>query len=58
MTNANSDRDRTTRAQSASIPFPPMRLSRGAQVALIGLRMLICLTTVMAIITIMHAPAP
>ena len=54
----NSDRDRVTRAQSASVPFPPMQLSRGAQAALIGLRMLICLTTVMAIITIVHAPAP
>jgi hypothetical protein len=56
MTSTNSDRDRMTRAQSASVAFPPMQLSRGAQAALIGLRMLICLTTIMAIITIVHAP--
>jgi hypothetical protein len=57
VTHTNHDPDRTDRALSASIPFPPMQLSRGAQAALIGLRLFICLTTVMAIFTIVHAQA-
>jgi hypothetical protein len=32
-----------------------MQLGKGAQAALIGLRMFICLTTAMAIFTIVHA---
>lgn len=55
MINANYDPDRMTRARSASIPFPPMQLGRGAQAALIGLRLFVCLTTAMAIFTILHA---
>jgi hypothetical protein len=57
MTNANSDPGRMTRARSASTPFPPMQLSRRAQAALISLRLFICLTTAMAIFTILHAQA-
>ncbi|HEV7386856.1 MAG TPA: hypothetical protein VGN89_18370 [Phenylobacterium sp.] len=53
MTDANHRPDRTTRA--AAIPFPPMQLSRSAHTALIGLRLFICLTTAMAIFTIVHA---
>nr|MEA2797248.1 hypothetical protein [Phenylobacterium sp.] len=53
MTDANHEPDRTRRA--AAISFPPMQLSRGAHAALIGLRLFICLTTAMAIFTIVHA---
>jgi hypothetical protein len=55
VTNANREPDRMTRARAASIPFPPMQLSRGTQAALIGLRLFICLTTAMAIFTIIRA---
>ena len=54
MPNASSDPERMARALSVSIPFPPMQLGRGAQAALIGLRLFICLTTAMAIFTILH----
>lgn len=57
MTNISSPPDRTPRALAASSPFPPMQLSRRVQTALIGLRLFICLTTAMAIFTIVHAPA-
>jgi len=56
MSNINSHPHRTSRALSVSSPFPPMQLSRRAQTALIGLRLFICLTTAMAIFTIVHAP--
>ena len=55
MTHAHHQPDRTPRTLAASIPFPPMQLGKGAQAALIGLRMFICLTTAMAIFTIVHA---
>ena len=54
MTNINRHPDRSPRALAAPAPFPPMRLSRGTQAALIGLRMFICVTTAMAIFTIVH----
>jgi hypothetical protein len=55
VTHPNHDPDRTPRALAA--PFPPMPLSRGAQAALVGLRLFTCLTTAMAIFTIVHAQA-
>jgi hypothetical protein len=55
MTNANHHPDRRTQAVAASTPFPPMQLGRGTQAALIGLRLFICLTTAMAVVTIVHA---
>jgi hypothetical protein len=57
MTSPIHDSDRPTRPLAASSPFPPMPLSRRAHAALIGLRLLICLTTAMAIFTIVHAQA-
>ena len=58
MTHSIHDAARPTLAPSAPPPFPPMQLSRRAQAALIGLRLLLCLTTAMAIFTIAHAPSP
>ena len=57
MTDANHQPDRGARALSPSAPFPPMQLSRGAQAALLGLRLFTVLTTAMAIFTIVHAQA-
>jgi hypothetical protein len=53
----NHHPDRTPRALTAATPFPPMPLSRGAQAALVGLRLFTCLTIAMAIFTIVHAQA-
>jgi hypothetical protein len=55
VTNSHHDPDRKTRALATTTPLPPMQLSRGAQAALIGLRLFLCLTTAMAIFTIVHA---
>ena len=55
MTYPNCHPDRTPRALAVSIPYPLMPLSRGAQAALIGLRLFICLTTAMALFTIVHS---
>ena len=55
MTHGHHEPDRTPRALAASIPFQPMPLGRGTQAALIGLRLFICLTTAMAVFTIVHA---
>jgi hypothetical protein len=57
MTDANPHPDRSARALSGAAPFPPMPLSRGAQAALLGLRLFTVLTTAMAIFTIVHAQA-
>ncbi|MDB5495439.1 MAG: hypothetical protein JWP86_2776 [Phenylobacterium sp.] len=54
MIDANHHPDRAARALSASTAFPPMQLSRGAQAALVGLRLFTGLTTAMAIFTILH----
>jgi hypothetical protein len=56
VTHTNHHPDPMARARSASTPFPLMELSRRAQTALIGLRLFICLTTAMAVVTIVHAP--
>jgi hypothetical protein len=54
MTHLDHRPDRGARALAAPAPFPPMQLSRGTQAALIGLRIFICVTTAMAIFTIVH----
>jgi hypothetical protein len=55
VTHANHKPDPMPRARAAAMPFPPMQLGRGTQAALISLRLFICLTTAMAIFTIVHA---
>ncbi|MDB5395627.1 MAG: hypothetical protein JWM91_3133 [Rhodospirillales bacterium] len=43
---------------TARRPFPPMRLSRAARAALIGLRLFLGLITAMAIFTFLHGNRP